>query len=74
MPTSKYHFYFETLKQLSISDRIQETFSDRIQEAFSDRFQEIPPEIEDAIEQLLSEMEPFPSEILYTLDELVDDS
>ena len=48
MPTSKYHFCFETPKQLSISDRIQELFDNR--------FQEIPPEIEDAIEQLFSEI------------------
>ena len=45
MPTSKYHFCFETPKQSSISDIIQELFDNRIRE--------IPPEIEDEIEELI---------------------
>jgi hypothetical protein len=47
-------------KQSSISDIIQESFENYIRD------------IEDEIEQLISEMEPFHSEIVYTLDELVD--
>ena len=65
MPTAKNNFCFETPKQTSISDILQESFDNR--------FGEIPPEIEDAIEELIAEqMASFHSSISFTLEELVD--
>lgn len=63
MPTSKYHFCFETPKQSSISDIIHESFDNR--------FREIPPEIEDEIEELISQqMEPSHYTFQITLEEI----
>jgi hypothetical protein len=63
MPTSKYHFCFETPKQSSISDRVHELLDNR--------FREIPPEIEDEIEELISQqMETSPYTDHITLEEI----
>ena len=63
MPTSKYHFCFETPKQSSISDIIQESFDNR--------FREIPPEIEEEIEELISQQtETWDHTLHFTLEDI----
>ena len=63
MPTAKNNFCFETPKQSSISDILQESFNNR--------FREIPPEIEAEIEELISQqMETSHHTFHITLEEI----